>query len=91
LRVLARCQPKHKLALVLGLKKLGKVVAATGDGTNDAPILKNADVGLAMDIGSDVAKNAAPIVLLDNNFVSCQTAVKYGRNIYDCIRKFLQF
>lgn len=91
LRVLARCQPKHKLCLVLGLKKLGRVVAATGDGTNDAPILKHANVGFAMDDGSDVAKNAAPIVLLDNNFNSTQTAVKYGRNIYDCTRKFLQF
>lgn len=91
LKVLARCQPTHKLCLVLGLQKLNRVVAATGDGTNDAPILKNADVGFAMNDGSDIAKNAAPIVLLDNNFNSTQTAVKYGRNIYDCTRKFLQF
>jgi Ca2+ transporting ATPase len=92
LQVLARSLPEDKYMLVTGLRDLGKVVAVTGDGTNDAPALKRADVGFAMGIsGTEVAKEAADIILLDDNFASIVTAVKWGRNIYACVRKFLQF
>ena len=92
LRVLARSSPDDKYLLATGLKQLKNVVAMTGDGTNDAPALKKADIGFAMGIaGTEVAKEAAGIILLDDNFSSIITAVKYGRNIFDCIRKFLQF
>jgi len=92
LKILARSMPEDKLLLVTGLKELDKVVAVTGDGVNDAPALKSANIGFAMGIvGSDVSKKAAKIVLLDDNFCSIITAVKYGRNIYDSVRKFLQF
>ncbi|PJF32898.1 MAG: magnesium-transporting ATPase, partial [Phototrophicales bacterium] len=70
----------------------GKVVSVTGDGTNDGPALKAADVGLSMGIsGTDIAKEASDIVILDDNFASIVNAVKWGRNVYDNIRKFLQF
>ena len=88
---MARSQPIHKYALVLGLKSLGSVVAVTGDGTNDAPALSKSDVGFAMFAGTDIAKQASDIVIIDNNFSSIITAIIYGRNIYDNIRKFLQF
>ena len=91
LKVMARSQPIHKYALVLGLKSLGNVVAVTGDGTNDAPALSKSDVGFAMFAGTDIAKQASDIVIIDNNFSSIITAIIYGRNIYDNIRKFLQF
>ena len=91
LRVMARSQPLHKYALVLGLKALKNVVAVTGDGTNDAPALSKSDVGFAMFAGTDIAKEASDIVIIDNNFSSIVTAIIYGRNIYDNIRKFLQF
>jgi Ca2+ transporting ATPase len=92
LDVLARSRPIDKYALVTGLKELGNVVAVTGDGTNDAPALKKANVGFAMGIsGTEVAKEAAAIILMDDNFTSIVKAVMWGRNIYDCIKKFLQF
>lgn len=92
LNVLARSRPDDKYLLVSALRECGEVVAVTGDGTNDAPAMKKADVGFAMGIaGTDVAKAAADIVLLDDNFASIVVAVKWGRNIYDNIRRFLQF
>jgi P-type Ca2+ transporter type 2B len=92
LRVLARSRPEDKYLLVTGLKEMGDVVAVTGDGTNDAPALKKADVGFAMGItGTDVAKHAADIIVMDDNFASIVKAVMWGRSVYDNIRKFLQF
>lgn len=90
--VIARCRPEDKYAMVVGLRERNHVVAVTGDGTNDAPALKKADVGFAMGIaGTEVAREAAAIILLDDNFSSLVKAVLWGRNIYDSIRKFLQF
>ena len=92
LKVLARSSPQDKYLLVTGLKNQGAVVAVTGDGTNDAPALKKADVGFAMGIaGTEVAKEAADIILLDDNFSTIVTACMWGRNIYASVRKFLQF
>uniref|UniRef100_A0A8C6TAF5 Calcium-transporting ATPase n=1 Tax=Neogobius melanostomus TaxID=47308 RepID=A0A8C6TAF5_9GOBI len=97
LRVLARSSPTDKHTLVKGIidsKALDQrqVVAVTGDGTNDGPALKKADVGFAMGIaGTDVAKEASDIILTDDNFSSIVKAVKWGRNVYDAISKFLQF
>ena len=92
LRVLARSSPADKFLLVTGLQECQGVVAVTGDGTNDAPALTKADVGFSMGItGTDVAQSASDIVLLDDNFSSIVVALKYGRNVYDNVRKFLQF
>lgn len=97
LRVLARSSPQDKYILVNGIveSKLSanrEVVAVTGDGTNDGPALKRADVGFAMGIqGTDVAKEASDIILTDDNFSSIVKAMMWGRNVYDAIAKFLQF
>ncbi|GAB4816684.1 hypothetical protein N2152v2_003730 [Parachlorella kessleri] len=92
LQVLARSSPQDKHTLVCLLKKQGEVVAVTGDGTNDAPALKESDVGLAMGIaGTEVAKEAADIVIMDDNFSSIVKSVLWGRSVFTNIRKFLQF
>jgi Ca2+-transporting ATPase len=92
LQVLARSAPTDKYRLVQLLKSTGEVVAVTGDGTNDAPALKEADVGLAMGIaGTEVAKGAADIVIMDDNFSSIVKSVLWGRCVFSNIRKFLQF
>ena len=91
LRIMARSKPIHKYALVVGLKELNYIVAVTGDGTNDAPALSKSDVGFSMMDGTDIAKNSSDIILMNNNFSSIVSAIKYGRNIIDNLRKFIQF
>lgn len=92
LQVLARSSPEDKRILVARLKKLGETVAVTGDGTNDGPALKTADVGFSMGIaGTEVAKEASSIILLDDNFRSIVTAISWGRAVNDAVAKFLQF
>ena len=92
LDVMARAEPMDKLLLVQALQKNGDVVAVTGDGTNDAPALKNADVGLAMGIaGTEVAREASDIILLDDSFASITNAVWWGRSLYENIQRFILF
>ncbi|WDK22260.1 calcium-translocating P-type ATPase [Colletotrichum graminicola] len=90
--VLARSSPEDKRILVKRLKALGDIVAVTGDGTNDAPALKTADVGFSMGIaGTEVAKEASSIILMDDNFNSIVKALKWGRAVNDAVKRFLQF
>lgn len=92
LQVLARSSPEDKRILVTQLRALGEIVAVTGDGTNDGPALKAADIGFSMGIaGTEVAKEASAIILMDDNFASILTALMWGRAVNDAVRKFLQF
>ena len=90
LQVLARSSPEDKRILVQRLKTLGEIVAVTGDGTNDAPALKAANIGFSMVSGTEVAKEASSIILMDDNFTSIITALMWGRAVNDAVQKFLQ-
>lgn len=89
--VVARSTPKTKVRIVKLLKEMGEVVACTGDGINDAPAIKHADIGIAMGDGSEITKEASDIILLDNSFSTIVKAISFGRNIYSNFRRFITF
>ena len=92
IKVMARSRPEDKYLMVTGLMNMKQVVAVTGDGTNDAPALTKADIGFGMGkTGTQVCKSAADIIILDDNFTSVVKACRWGRNVYDNIKRFLQF
>ena len=90
-KIIARCSSEDKFVLVAGTKKRGGIVAMTGDSITDAEALKKADVGLCMGSGCEVAKDNSDLIILDNDFYSIYRSIKWGRAIYDNIRKFVQF
>lgn len=89
--VVARSTPKTKLRIVKMLKEMGEVVAVTGDGVNDAPAIRHADIGISMGDGSEVTKEASDIILLDNSFSTIVTAISFGRNVYQNFQRFITF
>ncbi|MBE5756485.1 MAG: calcium-translocating P-type ATPase, PMCA-type [Clostridiales bacterium] len=91
LSVVARSTPLTKLKIVKAYKELGKVVAVTGDGINDAPAIKQADVGISMETGTEITKEASDVILLDNSFATIVKAVSFGRNVYENLQRFILF